>query len=77
MPYEEIITLWLLTHYFRGKAAEVGAAGYDLLRNYYPEYACNQYFVKILLDRSISNTMAQNFRTRWTWTADFDKKRPF
>ena len=58
MPYEEIITLWLLTHYFRGKTAELGAAGYDLLRNYYSEYACNQYFVKILLDRSISNTMA-------------------
>jgi len=36
----------------------VGAAGYDLLRNYYSEYTCNQYFAKILLDRSISNTMA-------------------
>ena len=64
MPYEEIITLWLLTHYFRGKAAEVGAAGYDLLRNYCSEYACNQYFVKILLDRSISNTMAQSLWDR-------------
>ena len=58
MPYEEIITLWLLTHYFRGKAAELGAAGYDLLRNYYSEYIRNQYFAKNLLDRSISNTMA-------------------
>ena len=58
MPYEEIITLWLLTHYFRGKAAELGAAGYDLLRNYYSEYTCSQYFAKNFLDRSISNTMA-------------------
>ena len=58
MPYEEIITLWLLTHYFRGKAAELGAVGYDLLRNYYSEYTCSQYFAKIFLDRSISNTMA-------------------
>ena len=56
--------LWLLTHYFRGEAAEVGAVGYDLLRNYYSEYACNQCFAKILLDRSIPNTMAQNLWDR-------------
>lgn len=42
---------------FPSIAAEGGEVRYDLLRNYYSEYTCNKYLAKILLDRSISNTM--------------------
>ena len=35
---------------------------YDLLHNYYLEDTYNQQFAKILLDRSISNTMLEKMK---------------